>query len=883
MNAGRRRRQAIDRLAAFLIRRAKGVVLMSAILAAIAGIVSWRHLGLNADTDALIGEGQPYMRAYRQFKRDFGDLEYLIVVVDPRGDEAAADEAVRSLVRRLSTLPGSPAVHGVIDARDQHRVGTWSMDDERLEALHAARGALPVLAADPGAGGLLQAGTERLQTLLERGAGMGSVERRQTAAEALLLLRCALGGMQDPAPSLADPLPDRWLMADGGRLRLVLVQPLKDYATLAVIEEPLRRIRAVMSQVQREHPSVEIGLTGKPVLQADEMASTERDMRWASAVAMVLCSLLFMVVFRGIKRPLLAVAAFVMAAAVTSGVAALTVGRLNLLSVVFMLVLVGVGLDYGIHMVARYLEGLRHLGPQASVRHMMRKALPSVLSGAVTSVGVFLLAMLVPMQGLRELGWISGAGLAICAVAMGVTLPALLLWLDRRAAREPLGRGLFEEPLAGRQDPWDGRASARHALILAASVALVVASVWLAWGGVRFESNLLRLQADGLDSVGWQRRLQQEGGNATWFGACIVPELEAVPAVLERASREPLIGRVRSVLDVIRMDTPRRAAWRRDIAATAEAPAAAVRQIATPQMGAEASRTLGQLADGARLSGAGADAVAELEAMRERMNAFRSALAAQQDATVRAAMAAASRASVAAAALLEGAKGSLHEALPAAVRDSFTSEQGAFAVMLHPVEDVWEFQAMDRFVGSMRRVDPHVTGAPITVSESMKLMERSFLMQGVMAAAFVFAVLLADYRSLRLSAISMACLLGGLACTVGLMAVLDIAFNLANFFAMPVMIGLSVDSCIHVTHRAVDGGLRTGFGSTRRAVVVTALTTTIGFGTLVMAEHQGLRSLGQVMAIASLSCLAFTAWTLPAALRLLGVGRGPSPAPTVDT
>jgi predicted RND superfamily exporter protein len=165
----------------------------------------------------------------------------------------------------------------------------------------------------------------------------------------------------------------------------------------------------------------------------------------------------------------------------------------------------------------------------------------------------------------------------------------------------------------------------------------------------------------------------------------------------------------------------------------------------------------------------------------------------------------------------------------------------------------------------------------------MKLMERSFLMQGAMAAAFVFAVLLADYRSLRLSAISMACLLGGLACTVGLMAVLDIAFNLANFFAMPVMIGLSVDSCIHVTHRAVDGGLRTGFGSTRRAVVVTALTTTIGFGTLVMAEHQGLRSLGQVMAIASLSCLAFTAWTLPAALRLLGVGRDASPATTVDT
>lgn len=878
MNAGGRRRRAMDRLAAFLIGRTRIVVLASAILATIAGAFSWNHLGLDADTDALIGEGQPYMRAYRQFKRDFGDLEYLIVVVDPRGDEAAADEAVRELSSRLAQLPGSPAVHGVIDARDQHRAGTWSMDDERMEGLHTARAALPVLASDPGAGALLQAGEERLQTLLERGAAMDSVRQRETAAEAMMLLRCALGGLPDPAPSLADPLPDRWLLADGGRLRLVLVQPMKDYATLAVIEEPLRRIRAVISQVRREHPSVEIGLTGKPVLQADEMASTDRDMRWASGVAMLLCSLLFMAVFRGIKRPLLAVAAFAMAAAVTSGLAALTVGRLNLLSVVFMLVLVGVGLDYGIHMVARYLEGLRHLGPQASVRHMMRKALPSVLSGAATSVGVFLLAMLVPMQGLRELGWISGAGLAICAVAMGLTLPALLLWLDRRAAREPLGRGLFEEPLAGRLDPWDGGAATRHAVILVASLSLVAASGWLAWGGVRFESNLLRLQAQGLDSVGWQRRLQQEGGNATWFGACIVPELKAVPAVLERASREPLVGRVRSVLDVIRMDTPRRAAWRGDIATVPDLPEASVRQIPTPQAAAETFRSLGRLADGARMSGAGATAVREIEMLRDRMNAFRSALSAEQDATVRAAMAAASRASVAAAALLEGARGTLRQALPAAVRDSFTSPQGSFAVTLHPVEDVWESEAMDRFVSAMRRVDPQVTGAPITVSESMRLMERSFLLQGAMAAAFVFAVLLVDYRSLRLSVVSMACLLGGLACTVGLMSVLDIAFNLANFFAMPVMIGLSVDSCIHVTHRAVDGGLRTGFGSTRRAVVVTALTTTIGFGTLIMAEHQGLRSLGQVMAIASLSCLAFTVWTLPAALRWMGVGRGPVPA-----
>ena len=115
---------------------------------------------------------------------------------------------------------------------------------------------------------------------------------------------------------------------------------------------------------------------------------------------------------------------------------------------------------------------------------------------------------------------------------------------------------------------------------------------------------------------------------------------------------------------------------------------------------------------------------------------------------------------------------------------------------------------------------------------------------------------------------------------MGLMGLLQIPFNLANFFAIPIMIGLAVDSCIHVTHRAVDGGLQVGFGSTRRAVIVTALTTTIGFGMLMFAQHRGLRSLGQLMALASLCCLASSVWLLPAMLRIAGLGRVRVTTPT---
>ncbi|MBU6336051.1 MAG: MMPL family transporter, partial [Chloroflexi bacterium] len=663
----------MDRLAAWVSRHPVAIVLVTAVLAAACALLSWRDLRLDADTNSLIGDRQPFMEGYRAFQRDFGDLEYLLVVVDPRGNEPEADAAVRELVEALRAVPEIPGVMGFVDAAEQFRVSTWAMPDEALRDLHLARGALADIASRPGGGGLLRASADRMDRLLRDGNGMPDAARRELAAQAFLLARCALGGLPDAPESLATARPDQWLLADGGRLRLVLVMPVKSYDTLSVIERPLQAMRDVLARVGRAHPAVDIGLTGRPVLQADEMSTTNDDMNVSSVAALGLCAALFMFVFRGVKRPLLAVAAFLAGSALTYGAATLLVGRLNLLSVVFMLVLVGVALDYGIHMVARYLEGLRHLGPAASVRHMVRRAVPSMLAGAATSSGTFLIALVAPMQGLRELGLISGVGLLLCAVTMAVALPALLLLLDRGARRQPLRRGFFEEPLDRRLDRFDGRAAPRHVAVVVIGAVLAVVGAWVGMRNVRFESNLLRLQAEGLSSATWQRRLQAEGGNATWFGACTVPSMHDIPAVLERAKAEPLIGRVRSVLDVVRPDTAERARLRGEIGAAALTTAAARRQIATPELADRAERAFADLSGMADLANAPAQNRQVIDALREALRRLNASLRAEPDATVRAIEAAAERAGTAAEMLGRGARASLRDALPDAVRDTFTS------------------------------------------------------------------------------------------------------------------------------------------------------------------------------------------------------------------
>ena len=877
----------MDWLYATIAARPKWIIAALAVAALACAGVSVKYLKLDADTDSLIGEDQPFLKDWRRFIHDFGDLEYVIAVVDPRGDAPAADRAVRELTTRLSTLPSVAKANGSIDAQDQWRLAPRAMSDDELAGLADAADALPMLAARPTLAQLLQEGDARVKKLLDEGVKMDQATQRSTAASAFMLLGVAASGQPNAAIlPLATALQTHWLSNEGGALRLVLVMPKKNYESLAVVDESLLDMRAVISDIQKQEPTIEIGLTGKPVLQADEMETTSSDMNVASIVALVLCAALFMIVFRGVKRPLFAVAAFLAGAALTYAAATVMIGSLNLLSVVFMLVLVGVGLDYGIHMIARYLEGLRHMDSAASVRHMMRTATPSMLAGAAVSAGTFLIAIFVPMQGLRQLGIISGVGLLLCAGTMAIGLPALLLCFDRRGADDSKQLSFF----ASRNMVAQTHSSAplnRLRLLVAISLLAMIAGVVIAWERVGFESNLLKLQAADLSSVAWQRRLQTEGGNSTWFGAVITDSFDAVAPLVEKAKLQPLIRNSRSILDFVKADSPRRAQLRAVIAganAISNTSISSYANASTPTESAtdanvkinvvalaqRAGDRVESLANGASTAGAPAKDVAMIRNLALSLRALQNALETNEITAKTQADQSIALAGFAAQQLQIGAGLSLRDSLPPAVRDSFMSANNQFAILLHPQDDIWEPGAMAPFVAAMRTVDPSVTGAPITVYESMQLMRASFLWQGIIASAFVLALLYLDFRSVQLTAIAFLSLLAGLGWTVGIMGLLKIPFTLANFFAIPIMIGLGIDSAIHITHRVLEGGLTHGFGSTRRAVMVTAITTTIGFGTLLFAQHRGLRGLGEVMTIASLCCLVSAVWLLPAMLRLFG-------------
>ncbi|HXZ25690.1 MAG TPA: MMPL family transporter, partial [Nitrospiria bacterium] len=593
---------------------------------------------------------------------------------------------------------------------------------------------------------------------------------------------------------------------------------------------------------------------------------TSRDMMRATLIAVVGVSLLFIVAYGSLLRPLLAVLTLLVSIVWTLGLAAATVGSLNLLSGVFTLVIVGVGINWGMHLLARYLEERErgHAAEEALTRAMTTAAVGN-LTCAATASAAFFCALFTDFKGLAELGFIAGSGIVLSLIAMLTLYPALLLLVDRRFSR---GEQLRLARLAPLQ-----AVVRRSGLVLAgAGVITAALAVWSV--RLRFDDNLLKLQSVGLDSVKWELALMKEGGESTWFAATQADTLDDVERLAYRFSKLPAVAKVTSLLDVLPTDqyTKRRLLGQAGQALSALAPRADA-----PADPAATARALRQIADGLelieeKLFAAGREAdIASLRELIGKVDATAAAISAG-GADVSGRLAAFQHAFMAdLAARLTHWQPRFHPgrvtpaSLPDTLRDRFVGQNARKLIMITPAENIWNPEKMKAFVTQLRTVDPTVTGAPVTSYEAARLMRRAFQQTAVLSLVVVIGLVWLHFFLWRAVALAFVPLLIGLAWLLGGMGLFGISFNLANFFAIPILIGTGIDGGIQMVQRMYEQPHRPMLEtSTATSVALSSLTTLLAFGSLMLGQHRGLASLGQIMALGTFSILIATVIVLPA-------------------
>ena len=402
-----------------------------------------------------------------------------------------------------------------------------------------------------------------------------------------------------------------------------------------------------------------------------------------------------------------------------------------------------------------------------------------------------------------------------------------------------------------------------------------------------YEFNLLKLQADGLESVEFEQLYIEKSERSTWYAAFVadsLTQLDRWTSELQPLQERGIVGNVESVRDFLGPDVEARSR----ILAPAHAVLAA---IALPDAGGvdirphgvdELSRSLErldkkllELAAAAGLVGRQEERAA-LEGLRQQTERVRSGLT---EATperrerlrayeiswfeeLRRVKARFQR-------MLQPREFKI-AAIPAAIRRHFISkDRNRFLLYAYPLKDIWREDSMTEFVDGVREIDPHVTGTPIQVYESARIMRDGFLWAALYSLIAVFVLLCVDLRSIVGAALVLLPLVAGLFWMTLLMPTLGLSFNLANFFALPILIGVGVDGGVHMLHRFREvGSAHETLRTTGSAVTLSSLTTMIGFGALLLADHRGIASLGGMMVLGCATLLLSTTVLLPAVLAI---------------
>ncbi len=673
--------------------------------------------------------------------------------------------------------------------------------------------------------------------------------------------------MPEPLSTLSE-LGPRYLLTNQGRWGMVLLRLIKkeDSSDFAPDSQGIDQLRKLIARVEVRYPNVKIGLTGLPVMENDEMRSSQTAMLRASLLSLFGVSCLFVAGFGGVRHPLFTVATLLLAMAWAFGYITLSIGHLNILSVAFAVILIGLGIDFGIHYVARYHQLRdRSMSPSEAILETASSVGPGIVTGAVTTSIAFYMAGFTDFTGVAELGMIAGGGILLCCLAALVVLPALLYLSDsvrgRRGERSP-------QPLPV---DWSlGWVFRRPGVSFCVSI-LGTIVVGLGVGSLYYDHNLLNLQAEGLESVELERELLDNSDQSCWFALSIAGDREELLKRKERFLAKPSVERVEEIGSLLLVDDGEKRPIIERIAARlknlperpGEIPVDPPSELG--QALARAQVLVGRFPEADRLRN-------QLEAARDslrRLTAFECQvrLRMYQQAMVGDLLSRLFKLR----SMANPEPPTLDDLPPELVTRFVGQGHDRFLMKIYAKGNIWDMEAMRQFVQEVREVDSDVTGNPLQTYEASIQMKSSYEKAALYALAAIVVVLLIDFGNPLFVVMALFPLGLGMLQLFGLLGFLGIPLNPANMIVLPLILGIGIDDGVHLIH---DFRRQKGFRyrisrSTASAVLITSLTTMIGFGSLMIASHRGLQSLGRVLTIGVTCCLFSSLVILPALLSWL--------------
>jgi hopanoid biosynthesis associated RND transporter like protein HpnN len=835
----------LEHLAEFCRRHARLVLMASALLAVLSGLYASQHLGVSTDTDELFASSLPWRQRAAVFDRDFPQFQNLLVAVIDAQEPEEADATAADLAKALA------ADHEHFDTVNRpdaspflRKEGLLFLDSKQLSDLLDrtidAQPFLGQLVADPTARGLFSA-----LALLGMGASKGDVDLTPYNA-ALQAFHQAMAGALDGHPK---PLSWQRLLGGGlsdaaGRYRFVLVQPRQNFGALQPGGAATNAMRAVIADL----PFVKAGearvrITGQIALADEEFASVAQGAVKGLIGSVLLITLwLFLAVktWRLIVPILLTLGLGLM---LTLLFAAVAVGTLNLVSVGFGILFVGIAVDFAIQYSVRYRERrFEFSDPGVALRQTSVRSGAQILVASAATAAGFLSFVPTDFAGVSELGLIAGVGMLIAFLCTVTFLPAAITVFQPASEASEVGFAW-----AARLDPVVGR---WRGLVLAVFVALAVLALVIS-PGLMFDSDPLHTKNPNTEAMRTLRDLMDSPLTDPYSIDILVPNVTAAAAVAEKLKQLPTVAQVITLQSFVPADQSQKLALIADangiLAPTLLAPST-VAPVTPAEIRLAAKTALAQIDPALGKLPAGHPLVAIDSDLKRLVVAPDAVLLATEQALTR---------------FLPDQLNLLRDVLsagPVTLQDipkdmarNWMLPDGTARVQVMVKSTAETTAGLSRFVEQVTRVAPDAGGSAVTIEATSDTITGAFRQAAMLAVVAITAILFVALRRVRDVLLVLAPLALSSLLTLLVAVLLPLPLNFANIIALPLLLGVGVSFNIYFVMNWRAGRTRLLGSATARAILFSALTTGTAFGSLALSAHPGTASMGKLLLI-SLGC-----------------------------
>jgi predicted RND superfamily exporter protein len=838
----------LQRLALYGRRRYYRVFLVAGLLLLLS-IGLALQLRVDSDVLNLLPQDEPIVSTFRSTLEDFGGVDLLLVLVDvPEGVAIDPYEMfVERLAGELESLPGLEYV--------DYRIGN-------IEELISSYFPKSFLFLDEAGRAAVE---ERLS---EEGIRTRAAEvRRLLATPQSVLLKSLfrvdplglsdifIGGLASTRGALRVDLTSGFFLSADHRLLLLMAKPVRpaqeiDFTTglIASVDARVEALREEWPEMvggDDPPPSPVVSLGGNYITAIEDAGTIRRDVIVNALTSMIGVLVLFLFAFRRLGLLLYAFVPLLTGLVMTFGFTGLTIGSLNAASGAFAALLVGLGIDFVIVSYGRYVEERRRGKRLAgALRAMAGSCGRAVLIGGITSAATFYAFTGTVFVGLRQMGLLTGTGILFCMLAVIFLLPAMLAWSEDHHKRRSSYPRLYLHGFGSSRMIRTCMRRPRTVLAVGGLVTVVLAGMATR---LKFEDSIREMRPQGNRAAEIESRMAEHFGSGFDFMMLVLRE-QTLEAVLElTAVAAERADSIAGTEELVRSDSiasilpPSRR--QQEVLAWLESHRADLMDV---------ERVRSTFLEAAQAEGLRGSA------FESGLDLFATAAAVREPISLR-------------DLALDDSSRHLLERYVREGEDGWTS-----IVYLYPPATIWKREPPP---GARRLADelgPQVELSGVNVvSEFLRTtVKRDAIIAGIVGFVLVAILLWIDFRNLRDAILSLVPLCIGLVWMLGGMVLMGLPMNFFNIFVSTMIIGIGVDYGIHMMHRYRESHeqprlvLEGGMVETGKAIVLAALSTTIGFGSLSLSSYPGLRTIGYVAILGALSTAFVAVTLLPAYLSL---------------